>query len=78
YGRGMTSYAPPTCTPDQAADLRKDLEATGWGVDAVAHLLGEVADAALRREIRLPALRALGRVLAEDRSAGATPTPTAV
>lgn len=74
----MTSYAPPTCTPDQAADLRKDLEATGWGVDAVAHLLGEVADAALRREIRLPALRALGRVLAEDRSAGATPTPTAV
>ncbi|WP_172119183.1 DUF7059 domain-containing protein [Actinomyces faecalis] len=74
----MTSYAPPTCTPDQAADLRKDLEASGWGVDAVGHLLGEVADAALRREVRLPALRALHRVLAEDRAAGATPTPTAV
>ena len=41
-------------------------------------LLGDVADAALRREIRLPALRALRRALDEDRAAGATPNPTAV
>ena len=68
----------PRATAEQAADLRRDLEATGWGVDSVHHLLGDVADAALRREIRLPALRALRRALDEDRAAGAAPNPTAV
>ena len=68
----------PRATAEQAADLRRDLEATGWGVDSVHHLLGDAADAALRREIRLPALRALRRALDEDRAAGATPNPTAV
>ena len=68
----------PRATAEQAADLRRDLEATGWGVDSVHHLLGDAADAALRREIRLPALRALRRALDEDRAAGATPDPTAV
>ena len=68
----------PRATAEQAADLRRDLEATGWGVDSVHHLLGDAADAALRREIRLPALRALRRALDEDRAAGAGPNPTAV
>ena len=68
----------PRATAEQAADLRRDLEATGWGVDSVHHLLGDAADAALHREIRLPALRALRRALDEDRAAGATPDPTAV
>ena len=68
----------PRATAEQAAGLRRDLEATGWGVDSVHHLLGDAADAALRREIRLPALRALRRALDEDRAAGATPDPTAV
>ena len=68
----------PRATAEQAADLRRDLEATGWGVDSVHHLLGDAADAALRREIRLPALRALRRALDEDRAAGAAPNPTAV
>ena len=75
-----TPASPPTprATAEQAADLRRDLEATGWGVDSVHHLLGDAADAALRREIRLPALRALRRALDEDRAAGAAPDPTAV
>lgn len=75
-----TSASPPAprATAEQAADLRRDLEATGWGVDSVHHLLGDAADAALRREIRLPALRALRRALDEDRAAGAAPNPTAV
>ena len=68
----------PRATAEQAADLRRDLEATGWGVDSVHHLLGDAADAALRREIRLPALRARRRALDEDRAAGAAPNPTAV
>ena len=68
----------PRATAEQAAGLRRDLEATGWGVDSVHHLLGDAADAALRREIRLPALRALRRALDEDRAAGAAPNPTAV
>lgn len=46
----------PRATAEQAAALRADLEDSGWGVEAVAELLGPVADAALRREIRLPAL----------------------
>ncbi|WP_194785791.1 DUF7059 domain-containing protein [Actinomyces haliotis] len=74
----MTSTPPPTATPQQAADLRKDLEAAGWGVDTVRHALGEVADAALRREVRLPALLAVRAGLAEDRAAGATPSPIAL
>lgn len=73
-----TARPAPTATPEQAADLRKDLEASGWGVDSVRHVLGEVAEAALGRELRLPALRAVRRVLDEDRQAGANPTPTAV
>ena len=43
-------------------------------MEAVAALLGEVADAALRREIRLPALRAVRAALA----AGLAPSPVAV
>lgn len=69
-----SSFPPPAATPDQAASLRADLADSGWGVEAVAALLGEVADAALRREIRLPALRAVRAALA----AGAVPSPVAV
>ena len=68
------SFPPPAATPEQAASLRADLADSGWGVEAVAALLGEVADAALRREIRLPALRAVRAALA----AGAVPSPVAV
>ena len=69
-----SSFPPPAATPKQAASLRADLADSGWGVEAVAALLGEVADAALRREIRLPALRAVRAALA----AGAAPSPVAV
>ena len=69
-----SSFPPPAATPEQAASLRADLADSGWGVEAVAALLGEVADAALRREIRLPALRAVRAALA----AGAVPSPVAV
>ena len=69
-----SSFPPPAATPNQAASLRADLADSGWGVEAVAALLGEVADAALRREIRLPALRAVRAALA----AGAVPSPVAV
>jgi len=61
-------------TPERAASLRADLSESGWGVEAVATLLGEVADAALRREIRLPALRSVRAALA----AGADSSPVAV
>ena len=69
-----SSFPPPAATPEQAASLRADLADSGWGVEAVAALLGEVADAALRREIRLPALRAVRAALA----AGPAPLPVAV
>ena len=69
-----SSFPPPAATPEQAASLRADLADFGWGVEAVTALLGEVADAALRREIRLPALRAVRAALA----AGAVPSPVAV
>ena len=69
-----SSFPPPAATPEQAARLRADLADSGWGVEAVAALLGEAADAALRREIRLPALRAVRAVLAD----GPTPSPAAV
>lgn len=69
-----SSFPPPAATPKQAASLRADLADSGWGVEAVAALLGEVADAALRREIRLPALRAVRAALA----AGPAPSPVAV
>ena len=59
---------------EQAASLRADLADSGWGVEAVAALLGEAADAALRREIRLPALRAVRAALA----GGPAPSPVAV
>ena len=69
-----SSFPPPAATPEQATSLRADLADSGWGVEAVAALLGEAADAALRREIRLPALRAVRAALA----AGAAPSPVAV
>ena len=69
-----SSFPPPTLTPEQAVSLRVDLAESGWGVEAVAALLGEVADAALRREIRLPALRAVRTALA----AGPAPSPVTV
>ena len=69
-----SSFPPPVATPEQAASLRADLADSGWGVEAVAALLGEAADAALRREIRLPALRAVRAALA----AGAVASPVAV
>ena len=69
-----SSFPPPVVTPEQAASLRVDLSESGWGVEAVATLLGEAADAALRREIRLPALRSVRAALA----AGADSSPVAV
>ena len=69
-----SSFPPPVVTPEQAASLRADLSESGWGVEAVATLLGEAADAALRREIRLPALRSVRAALA----AGADSSPVAV
>ena len=69
-----SSFPPPAATPEQAASLRADLADSGWGVEAVAALLGETADAALRREIRLPALRAVRAALAS----GPAPSPVAV
>lgn len=69
-----SSFPPPAATPEQAASLRADLADSGWGVEAVAALLGEAADAALRREIRLPALRAVRAALA----GGQAPSPIAV
>ena len=69
-----SSFPPPAATPEQAASLRADLADSGWGVEAVAALLGEAADSALRREIRLPALRAVRAALA----AGPAPSPVAV
>ena len=69
-----SSFPPPAVTPAQATSLRADLAESGWGVEAVAALLGEAADAALRREIRLPALRAVRAALA----AGSAPSPVAV
>ncbi len=68
------SFPPPVVTPEQAASLRADLSESGWGVEAVATLLGEAADAALRREIRLPALRSVRAALA----AGTDSSPVAV
>ena len=72
-----SSFPPPVVTDEQAADLRADLTEAGWGVEAVAALLGEAADAALRREIRLPALRAVRAALAEG-SDSAPSWPVAV
>ena len=69
-----SSFPPPVVTPEQAASLRADLSDSGWGVEAVATLLGEAADAALRREIRLPALRSVRAALA----AGTDSSPVAV
>ena len=69
-----SSFPPPVVTPEQAASLRADLLEAGWGVKAVATLLGEAADAALRREIRLPALRSVRAAL----TSGSAPSPVAV
>ena len=69
-----SSFPPPVVTPEQAASLRVDLIEAGWGVKAVATLLGEAADAALRREIRLPALRSVRAAL----TSGSAPSPVAV
>ncbi|WP_159717300.1 N5-glutamine methyltransferase family protein [Actinomyces marmotae] len=73
-----TSPPAPVLTARQAADLRADLGESGWGVDAVAVLIGSVAEAALRREIRLPALRAVRAALEAGRQADAGPSPVAV
>ena len=72
--RTSSSSPPPAVTDEQAADLRADLTEAGWGVEAVAALLGEAADAALRREIRLPALRSVRAALAGS----GEPCPVAV
>ena len=72
-----SSFPPPAVTPEQAASLRTDLTESGWGVETVAALLGGAADAALRREIRLPALRAVRAALAEG-SDSAPSWPVAV
>ena len=69
-----SSFSPPVVTSEQAASLRADLSESGWGVEAVATLLGEAADAALRREIRLPALRSVRAAL----TAGNDSSPVAV
>ncbi|MDO4900999.1 methyltransferase [Actinomyces sp.] len=63
---------PPVATAVQADALRADLEDSGWGVDAVATLLGPVADAALRREQRYPALRRVRKILRAARIAADT------
>ena len=68
------SFPPPVVTPERASRLRADLSESGWGVEAVTTLLGEAADAALRREIRLPALRSVRAALA----AGTDSSPVAV
>ena len=60
----LSPFPPPALSGEQAADLRADLSESGWGVEAVAALLGKAADAALRREIRLPALRSVRAALA--------------
>ena len=77
--------APPQPSPPapalderQAAALRADLEESGWGIDAVTGLIGSVAEAALRREIRLPALRAVRVALEDGRAPGAAPDPVAI
>ena len=69
-----SSFSPPVVTSEQVASLRADLSESGWGVKAVATLLGEAADAALRREIRLPALRSVRAAL----TSGSAPSPVAV
>ena len=69
-----SSFSPPVVTSEQVASLRADLSESGWGVEAVATLLGEAADAALRREIRLPALRSVRAAL----TSGSAPSPVAV
>ena len=69
-----SSFSPPVVTSEQVASLRADLSESGWGVEAVATLLGEAADAALRREIRLPALRSVRAAL----TAGNDSSPVAV
>ncbi len=51
-----TTPPPPTADPSRTAALAGDL--AGWTVDAVAELLGPVAQAALDRESPLPAVRA--------------------
>ena len=76
--RTPSSPPPPAATVEQARALREDLVASGWGVDAVALLLGDAAAAALRREIRLPASRAVRAALADSRATGARPSPIAV
>ena len=76
--RTPPSPPPPAATAEQARALREDLAASGWGVESTRRLLGPVADDALRREIRLPALRAVRAALADSRATGAAPAPVAV
>ncbi|NDR53630.1 methyltransferase [Actinomyces sp. 565] len=72
----LTPAPPPVATGAQAAALRADLEDSGWGVDAVARLLGPAADAALRREQRYPALRRVRQVLNDARAGTEAETST--
>lgn len=76
--RTPPSPPPPAATAEQARALREDLAASGWGVESTRRLLGPAADDALRREIRLPALRAVRAALADSRATGAAPAPVAV
>ncbi|AEG43205.1 methyltransferase [Isoptericola variabilis] len=66
--RTLTSPAPPA-EPEGTglvAALRTDLDASGFTVDGVGDLLGEVASAALHREQAVPARRALEAAPADD------------
>ncbi|VEI16964.1 N5-glutamine S-adenosyl-L-methionine-dependent methyltransferase [Actinomyces viscosus] len=58
--------------------LRADLAEAGWGVEAVAALLGRAATDALHREIRLPALRAARAALADRAEVSAVAVLTAL
>lgn len=53
----MTSAPAPSGDPGRVAALRSALESSGFTVDGVEDLLGEVASAALHREQPLPARR---------------------
>ncbi|TFH51538.1 transferase [Actinomyces viscosus] len=73
-----SSFPPPALTGGQAVSLRADLAEAGWGVEAVAALLGRAATDALHREIRLPALRAARAALADRAEVSAVAVLTAL
>ncbi len=67
---GPTSSGPtpsdpaPVATPAALATLRADLTGSGYTVDGVADLLGDLASAALHREQAVPARRAVAAATA--------------